>query len=242
MFKDKLKQLRIDKGLTQADIAKAIGVSAATIGNYEQGTREPRNNEMWQKLSDYFNVSIDYLMDNADSNNVTTKSYVPVSERIYPLNEAENTTKKNPFKQFREDVPIIYDDVDISPLVFAKIGETISITREQRFAYTEFNGRSGHVLFARENLLSILNDLKDSSKDSIIRNFEEIVERIENDVVYWYKRCWNNIDDLFPKAKNLETLYDLLSKCLCVDMIAEQEFTLLPIEGDFKWLRNKLRP
>ena len=43
MFKDKLKYLRIENNLTQADIAKAIGVSPATIGNYEQGTREPRN-------------------------------------------------------------------------------------------------------------------------------------------------------------------------------------------------------
>lgn len=242
MFKDKLKQLRIDKGLTQADVAKAIGVSAATIGNYEQGTREPRNNEMWQKLSDYFNVSIDYLMDNADSDNVTTKSYVPVSERIYPISETENTTKKNPFKQFREDVPIIYDDVDITPLIFAKLGEVVSVTREQRYAYTEFSSRSGHVLFARKNLLSIIEDIKECSKDSIIRNFEEIVHRIEHNVIYWYKRCWNNIDDLFPTATNLETLYDLLSKCICVDMIAEQEFTLLPIGEDFEWLRNKLRP
>lgn len=63
MFKDKLKQLRIERKLTQADVAKAIGVSAATIGNYEQGTREPRNNEIWKKLADYFEVSVDVLMD-----------------------------------------------------------------------------------------------------------------------------------------------------------------------------------
>ena len=63
MFKDKLKQLRIEHNLTQADVAKAIGVSPATIGNYEQGTREPKNNEMWQKLADYFKVSLDELMD-----------------------------------------------------------------------------------------------------------------------------------------------------------------------------------
>ncbi len=68
MFKDKLKQLRIDRNLTQAEVAKAIGVSPATIGNYEQGTREPKNNEMWQKLADYFGVSVDYLMEK-DTNN-----------------------------------------------------------------------------------------------------------------------------------------------------------------------------
>ena len=68
MFKDKLKQLRIDRNLTQAEVAKAIGISAATIGNYEQGTREPRNNEMWQKLADYFGVSVDYLMEKGANN------------------------------------------------------------------------------------------------------------------------------------------------------------------------------
>lgn len=63
MFKERLKQLRNERNLTQSELAKAIGVSAATIGNYEQGTREPRNNEMWKKLAYFFNVSIDYLMD-----------------------------------------------------------------------------------------------------------------------------------------------------------------------------------
>lgn len=71
MFKDRLRQLRIERNLTQAEIAKAIGVSAATIGNYEQGTREPRNNEMWKKLGYYFNVSVDYLMNKENVSKVS---------------------------------------------------------------------------------------------------------------------------------------------------------------------------
>lgn len=71
MFKDRLRQLRIEHNLTQAEIAKAIGVSSATIGNYEQGTREPRNNEMRQKLADYFNVSVDYLMNKENVSKVS---------------------------------------------------------------------------------------------------------------------------------------------------------------------------
>lgn len=63
MFKDKLKQLRLDKGVTQSDIAKAIGVSPATIGNYEQGTREPRRIETLEKIAEYFGVSVECLMD-----------------------------------------------------------------------------------------------------------------------------------------------------------------------------------
>lgn len=237
MFKEKLKQLRIEHNLTQADVAKAIGVSAATIGNYEQGTRQPRNNEMWQKLADYLDVSVDELMDKANN------SYIPVSERVSTLVTTQTAPKrKNTFMQFREDIPIIYDDVDITSLVFSKIGETVTTTRKQRYAYTEFISRSGHVLFARKNLLSILRDIKDSSKESIISNLPEIIERIEHNVIYWYKRCWCDIDTIFPTANSIETLCDLLNKCLSVDMIAEQEFTLVPLEDDYDWLREKLRP
>lgn len=235
MFKDKLKQLRIEKGVTQADVAKALDVSPATIGNYEQGSREPKNNIIWKKLADYFEVTVDYLMDKTET------SYVPVSERILTIEEAESAPKKkNPFMQFRENVPIIYDGVDITSLVFSKIEETITTTRKQRFAYTEFLSRSGHVLFARKKLLSILSDIKESSRESIIANLQEITERIENNVVYWYNRCWNNIDDIFPTVDSIETLCDLLGICISVDMIAQQEFTLLPLEDDYEWLREKL--
>lgn len=68
MFKDKLKQLRLDKGVTQSDIAKAIGVSPATISNYEQGTREPRRIETLEKIAEYFGVSVECLMDDNSIN------------------------------------------------------------------------------------------------------------------------------------------------------------------------------
>lgn len=233
MFKDKLKQLRIQKGVTQADIATAIGVSPATIGNYEQGTREPRNNEMWKKIADFFGVSVDYLMDKTET------SYASLRSRILPLEETESP-KKNPFKQFRTDIPIIYNNVDITKFVFSTPGETMSVTREQQYAYVEFNSRSGHVLFARINLLDILNELKILNINEISANLKDIVNRIEWDVVNWYKRCWNNIDDLFPKVTDLKTLFDLLDKCLSVDMIATQEFYLENIDENFDWLRRKL--
>lgn len=230
MFKDRLKQLRIARNLTQAEIAKAIGVSAATIGNYEQGTREPRNNEMWQKLAAYFDVSVDELMEK--------ETYIPLNQRILDIEDAESP-KRDRFNQFRTDIPIIYDGVDITTMVRAKIGEVNRATKEQRYAYIEFNSRSGHVLFARDNLIDILKDIKDMQTSDILTNLTDIIERIENEIVYWYNKCWNNIDDIFPKVTNLETLFDLLDKCLCVDMIAEQEFSLIPIQYNYYWLRKK---
>ena len=56
-----LKELRKKKGVSQEDVAKALGITLRTYQNYEYGQREP-NIEMILKLSDYFKVSTDTLL------------------------------------------------------------------------------------------------------------------------------------------------------------------------------------
>ena len=43
-----LKELRAQKGYTQSELGKMLGVSASTIGMYEQGRREP-DSSYWCK-------------------------------------------------------------------------------------------------------------------------------------------------------------------------------------------------
>lgn len=61
MFGTVLKNLRIEKGLTQIELANALNISRSTIGMYEQGKREP-NLETQEKIARFFGVSIDYLI------------------------------------------------------------------------------------------------------------------------------------------------------------------------------------
>jgi len=61
MLKDRLKKLRKEKGITQIELSKIFGISQGTIGNWETGHREP-DLAMLAKISNYFNVSIDYLV------------------------------------------------------------------------------------------------------------------------------------------------------------------------------------
>ena len=68
MFNDRLKELRNKAGLKQSELGEKVGVSASTIGMYEQGRRSP-DREMLIKLSNVFNVTLDYLVDN---NNINT--------------------------------------------------------------------------------------------------------------------------------------------------------------------------
>lgn len=60
-FGSKLKNLRLQIGLTQAQLADKLNISASTIGMYEQGRREPDNSTL-SKLCHELKVSGDYLL------------------------------------------------------------------------------------------------------------------------------------------------------------------------------------
>lgn len=61
MFSERLKQLRKEKGLTQIELAKAIGVSGGTVAMWETGKRRP-SFEMLNILTDFFDRSLDYIL------------------------------------------------------------------------------------------------------------------------------------------------------------------------------------
>jgi len=60
-FKDILYNLRTEKGISQAKLAKELNLSTGLIGMYENGNRMP-SVEAQEAIADYFNVSLDYLM------------------------------------------------------------------------------------------------------------------------------------------------------------------------------------
>lgn len=59
-FAINLKRIRKDRGVTQDELAKAIGVSRSAIGMYESGAREP-DYETLEAIADFFNVTMDDL-------------------------------------------------------------------------------------------------------------------------------------------------------------------------------------
>lgn len=60
-FGEKLRKYRTDKNLTQAELAKLIGVGVNTICNYESGKTYPQNREVYKKLADVLGVDADHL-------------------------------------------------------------------------------------------------------------------------------------------------------------------------------------
>lgn len=60
-FKDILKELRIEKGISQDKLSKDLKLSKGIISMWENGLREPTMTSLIL-LSQYFGVSIDYLV------------------------------------------------------------------------------------------------------------------------------------------------------------------------------------
>ncbi len=61
-FSEKVKDMRNKKGMTQQELADALGVSLRTVTNYETGDRYPKKREMYAKLADILDVDTNYLL------------------------------------------------------------------------------------------------------------------------------------------------------------------------------------
>jgi len=66
LFGEKIKELRIDKGLTQETVAEKIGVTARSYQNYEACRLYPKKTDVYGKLMEEFDVTADYLLTSED--------------------------------------------------------------------------------------------------------------------------------------------------------------------------------
>ena len=65
----RLKEIRRAKGISQLKLAMDLNTNQNTISRYETGEREPGIAELIA-LADYFNVSVDYLLERTDRSEI----------------------------------------------------------------------------------------------------------------------------------------------------------------------------
>ena len=78
---ERLRKLRNERNLTTTELGNLFGFSNATITNYELGNRTP-NNDTLKRFADFFNVSVDYLLERTDNPS--------------PISQSESENKKTP--------------------------------------------------------------------------------------------------------------------------------------------------
>lgn len=65
-FGEKLRQCRIERGLTKTELAKRAGLGLNTITNYENGKTYPQNRAVYKILADILGVDTNYLHNEND--------------------------------------------------------------------------------------------------------------------------------------------------------------------------------
>lgn len=103
---DRIRYLRRKANLTQTELARKLGVVTSTVGFWETNKREPDLNAI-VKMSEMFNVSADYLLNNYNDNTImifgragthknieVTDSQIKLIEDFVELLRHENEEKK----------------------------------------------------------------------------------------------------------------------------------------------------
>ena len=116
-FAERLKELRKEKQLTVEQLANNIGSAKSTISRYENG-REPKG-DIIRLLTDYFDVSIDYLMGVSDIRTPIVKNdnkEHKLSQEVETIaahlesKDKEITPKK--MKLLKSYIDTLFDDFD----------------------------------------------------------------------------------------------------------------------------------
>ncbi len=76
----RISRLREQKGLTQLELAKALGVKRETVTQWETGTRDLKT-EYTVKLADFFDVSSDEILRGVKAENVSVKRDLELSDK-----------------------------------------------------------------------------------------------------------------------------------------------------------------
>ena len=159
---NRIKELRQENKFSQIELANKVHASNQAISAYESGTREPKE-PMWQKLADFFNVSVDYL-----------KGYGYSKDYIYKLLD---DAYKEPYVKGYEIEPPFTNPVLSAKEEIEKYCEQNKISIPQDtdldFWKTNFN-----FIFDDKSVNRLLTT-KDSYSDS------DIKELIIN-AIYWY--------------------------------------------------------
>lgn len=79
MFPERLKKLRKEAHLTQKDVANHFNTSPQSYAQWEKGQRNP-SKESLEKLANFFNVSVSYLIGETDIKNSSELSETDIAE------------------------------------------------------------------------------------------------------------------------------------------------------------------
>lgn len=88
-----LRKLRINKGMSQQQLADIMGVSQQSINKYENHNVEPDISTLI-KIADYFETSVDYLVGHVSALVQTVSEFEPTKDEIVLLHNYRHLSKE----------------------------------------------------------------------------------------------------------------------------------------------------
>ena len=102
-----LKELRLEKGLTQEEVGNLIGVQKAAIQKYEKGDVENIKRSSIEKLAKYYGVTTDYIFGIDKERKDTSDEYLEMFKSRPELKMLFNLTKDATREDVEKAVKII---------------------------------------------------------------------------------------------------------------------------------------
>ena len=75
--RNRIKQLRLEKHMSQMELARYMNISQGTLSNWQVGRHDPGSDDLI-KLANYFGVSTDYLLGKSDDPDSGTSYETPL--------------------------------------------------------------------------------------------------------------------------------------------------------------------
>ncbi|MDI3508754.1 MAG: hypothetical protein PWP48_1345 [Clostridiales bacterium] len=88
MLYERLVKLRKERKMTQEELANILGISRSALSLYETNKRQPDFQTIC-RLADFFNVSVDYLLDRTDDRH-------GVAGAVYKPDNTSNSILRDP--------------------------------------------------------------------------------------------------------------------------------------------------
>lgn len=148
-FYENLKKARLNKGLSQIQLAEKLSIAKSTYSMYETGKREP-NIQTIKKLAVLLDVSLDYLLTGKEQNQKEDNINTPTTSNLGEIRL--DITPEN-YEKYKKEFDIAYDHIveivaNENPDLFFDIptGKKLTILEFQEKAKQFDNYYKVHIL------------------------------------------------------------------------------------------------
>ncbi len=183
MVKNKIRQMRKEKGLTLQELSQAlkengIKLSASSLIKYERGERTP-SLENWLNLSKFFNVPLAYLQGRSDVKD-------PISDRNKLVHGLTELNKEEVFKLLNQSFDVMFENNQVAE--YFKISNAV---------LNDSNDPSYKYLKELESNITDISKLKTFVYliDEILDMFLRANNKTDQDSVNAYKKLEKLVDE-----------------------------------------------